>query len=302
MKHKKDTVKIKKKLKIIKSVGLYSITDLVLGAGSNSTVYLAVHQMSGKKYAIKYFTRDEYNLHSQFIEREASILKKLRNLDRVVHLENTFFDKTGSYFMVFELATSELKTFFEENGGMMEEWNIAQLFSEVAKGIKQLHDNRVAHGDIKLENVLIFKKEENGNPTYNVKISDLGYATFVDNESDNFLFSGSPVYAPPEIALGISHNSFKSDIWSLGIMLYVMLFNHFPFDINGSETLEILFRRIQEDEVSFNSIRIVSDECKDLITWMLNKDPRERPTIDQVLNHPWIIRNLFGLELIQSPN
>ncbi len=123
-------------------------------------------------------------------------------------------------FVVMEFAEfGDVFEYVMSNGLMSLEATLS-VFSQVAKAVKYCHEKGLAHCDIKMENVLL----SNGS----VKLADFGFAkTSTVAESDEFC--GTLPYAAPEVVMGMEHDAMKADVWSMGVMLYVMLFGAFPF-------------------------------------------------------------------------
>jgi len=195
----------------------------------------------------------------------------------------------GNFYMVFELASGNLLTMIKESENNFMECDISRIVGKILKGIYVLHDNNVVHGDIKLENILVFNKgKEEEEVDVQLKIGDLGFSYYHDDKKLLSHFSGSPLYAAPEITLSLPYDGRKSDIWSLGVVVYYLTYLKFPFDVEGQENLSLLFNKIQNESIKFNKTFLeVSEDCKDLLTQLLNKNPTERPDIHQIIKHTW---------------
>jgi len=283
------------KVKITKTIGFYSITDKILGQGHRSKVYLGYHEISGKKVAVKYFPRDYVDIWKEAIEKEVTILNKFKKSNEVINLENSFLDNIGNYYLVFEVADCNLEQLFQLVGRRLTEHNVGKMVVQILRGIFALHELSVAHGDMKLENIFVFNsngienEEDLGN--ISLKLGDLGFSTYTDDRNLLSLFRGSPLYVAPEITLQQPYNGLKSDIWSLGVVIYVLIYRRFPFDIDREENIQQLFYKIQQDDVNLDDdTRIVSEECKHLISLMLSKEPSDRINCKLILSHPWIVK------------
>jgi len=161
------------------------------------------------------------------------------------------------------------------------------------------HELGIANRDIKLENLLL----DDALPLPHVKICDFGYSKNEYVDSRPKTVSGTPDYIAPEVLLHDQYDGKKADVWSCGVMLYVMLTGVLPFAKRGDERgnnlvrLQQMFPRIVAAD--FNQPQHVSTECQHLISRLLTADPEMRITTADVLRHPWFLHNLpAGMDLL----
>jgi len=166
------------------------------------------------------------------------------------------------------------------------------LFRQIILGIKHIHSQKIVHRDIKLENILIDLNN-------NIKICDFGIGRIL-NSKNQMLHDkcGTPMYMAPEILLSSKtkgYEGFPVDIWSAGISLYIMLSGTLPFNLKNNESSSIDSSNNNNIELQYSIIKKepkkiekISDEARDLLKGLLNKNPHKRLTIDQILNHPWL--------------
>ena len=171
---------------------------------------------------------------------------------------------------------------------------------QVSQGLKYLHDNKIGHGDIKLENILV--KNRFGKIIY--KIADFGLSVLDRNATKR---DGTLQYSAPEVfqegnpIMSVR----KTDIWSLGVVAYMCVSGQFPFDRNDAEkTMMLVFffsqissknvfplqcfsRQIQAGKISFKELTEISSDMKHLICRMIVVNPKKRFNIYKVLNHTW---------------
>jgi len=283
-------------IKITKTVGFYGITDKVLGHGHRSIVYLGFHEISRKKIAVKFFAKEFVDHYGDIIEREVQILNAYKKSTVVINLENSFMDGTGNYYLIFELADCTLETLVKDVGKKLTEKHVLYMTIQMLKGIYALHEKNISHGDIKLENILVFKSYKKSDDAMNVtlKVGDLGFGSYCDEKTLLNRYSGSPLYAAPEITLFKPYNGLKSDIWSFGILIYFMIYGRFPYDIDEDEDVSSLFSKIQTESFSLeHEDRVISDDFKHLIPLLLCKDPGCRISCKQMINHPWIVSSFY---------
>jgi serine/threonine protein kinase len=292
---------------VIKSVGCYTILNKLLGNSYFSLVYYGVNDASRKPVAIKIIKNN--CLTSSSVENELLLLNKIKNSRRIVKMETNFTD-LYNFYMVFELADFNLLDFFSANVEMFStEKVISKFFRKIASAVKELHEYGIAHRDIKMENILFFSKicKKSGMESFRIKLADLGLSKNCDKNKKFNDYCGSPIYSAPEVNMGISYDGFKYDIWNLGIILYYLKFGCFPFNVFEEEVcddsdeseniikkkiIDKLFYKIQNDELNFDSDKNCSEELKSLIITLLKKNPEDRPIIEEVLSHPWLINNV----------
>lgn len=155
--------------------------------------------------------------------------------------------------------------------------NVARfLFKQLIEALKYMHAQGIVHRDIKLDNILL-------DVDRNIKICDFGVSKLNPKNSIMYEQCGTPAYIAPEILLDEGYSGFGVDIWSSGVLLYVMLSGMMPFK---ADTLEDLKGLIVSGQ--YPTIKDISPEAESLIAGLLTVDPTQRLTEDQILNHPWM--------------
>ena len=255
-----------------------------IGEGMFGKVKLGVHILAKEKVAIKIFDKGKIKNEKEveYIEREISILKKLNHYN-IIKLYNIIQTENFIFLIQEYVPNGELLHFLENSENMnLSEIQICKIYQQIISGIEYLHEIGVAHRDLKLENILLnFKKD--------IKIIDFGLSNKYDKDIEELLTSscGSPCYAAPEMIKGIQYHGIDTDIWSSGIILYLMLCKSFPFnDKNNSK----LYQKILSGK--FNLPNYLSNEAKDLISKILKVNPAERIKINEIKKHPWF--NLYN--------
>lgn len=250
-----------------------------IGEGSFGKVYQAVSVLTGKEVAIKKFDKVEIKteMAKQKIFQEARILTMLDhpNVARLLEV----FENKGNIFCVMEYAREgDILNLMKRKGPLPED--LARIIVvQVAHGLKHCHTKKVLHRDIKLDNVLLCEN-------YIAKICDFGISKVVKKNEIIREDCGTPAYTAPEVVSGTGYSGFQADIWSLGIMLFVMVTGKVPFK-DQTKSLEILHQLIKKGEFSFPNNVNLSENLKDLISKMLIVDPDMRITIDGIIAHPW---------------
>jgi serine/threonine protein kinase len=279
-----------------------------IGSGATCECYLGqkLDGNSSENFAIKIFEKKYYQFYSNEVsflselnENENSNIIKLYEygegilipLDHANNNENT--DEKTVYFQIVEYAINgELKDYVKDSSTRIPEKIAAKLFMKIVKAVKYLHENNIAHCDLKPENILLDKN-------FNPKINDFGFSQKFDGKNGNFLLrkrSRTPRYSSPDVRLAFTkgYNGIKNDIFSLGVLLFVITIGKFPFDsttYSDDKYKFIIKGRYNKFWEFFKDINI-SDEFKDLINNLLNLTPNKRLSIDEILKHPWLIKNL----------
>ena len=157
----------------------------------------------------------------------------------------------------------------------------SKFLSQILEGVEYLHSQGISHRDLKPENLLLEKG------TNNLKIIDFGLSNLYTPGQTLKTACGSPCYAAPEMIAGKYYDGMQVDVWSCGITLYAMICGFLPFeDLNTDK----LYKKILKCEYAFPNF--ISNDAKDLISKILNLDPTERYTIEQIRAHPWFVSNI----------
>ena len=255
-----------------------------LGSGSFGSVYLARNKYTNEKVAMKQIKKSSANLLSDGeITDEIEILKNLDHPDIVRIIES--FNTKNSYILITEYC--EGGELFDQVKNQLSETQIAVIFKQVLSGLAYLHSNNIVHRDLKLENILIHeieKSKQTGEDLFNIKIIDFGTARIFDKTKNPQSIVGSSYYIAPEV-LRQKYNK-ECDLWSVGVILYMFIVGHAPFD--GCDDDEIT-TNIQRGVYRKNDRRWIkaSKEVKDLIQKLLTYRPSQRLSAIQALNHPW---------------
>ena len=265
-----------------------------LGSGSYGTVYLAKNVLKDNLVAIKVIEKVPSNIIDDMeIKNEINILKSLSHPNIVKIYE--FFDTAIDYYIVTEYCKKgEL---FEYINNKYSERQLAVLFYQVFSGLCYLHEKKILHRDLKLENLMISEIEKDintGEEYFWMKIIDFGTAKIFERKKKEKEIIGSSYYIAPEV-LKKNYNE-KCDTWSVGVILYMTLTGIPPFD---GETDDDIIDRIKIGKYSKTNKRFVehSPEVIDLVNSLLEKNIDKRLSAKQALQHQWFKkyggRNLF---------
>ena len=197
--------------------------------------------------------------------------------------------KEQIYFEVIEYAPNgELKDYILGPSTRLPEKISAKIFSKIVKTIQYIHANNIAHCDIKPENILLDKN-------YSPKLSDFGFSqSFKGDEGDYMLykFSGTDIYCAPETrkAYITGFNGVKHDIFSLGVLLFVITIGSFPFDraSYSDEKYRFIVKKNYKRYWEYFNFVDISEEFKDLINKLICVTPAQRLGLNEILEHPWV--------------
>jgi len=261
----------------------YAIGE-VLGQGGFSIVKKAIHKQTQQPWAIKIIKKDEPNLTPQEIENlysEIDIMQKLKH-SNIVALNEVFEDKTTLYLVLELIDGGELFDQIIAKGSYPEN-EAATIIKQVLQAVGYMHTYGVAHRDLKPENLLCC-----GPDKLTIKVSDFGLSK--DFGRGQLKTScGTPDYVAPEVLSGKGHYDHSVDIWSIGVILYVLICGFPPFF--GNDEQEI-FRKIVKCSFSYPAPDWTgkSDEVKQLISAILTTNVNARPTAKDALESPWILK------------
>ncbi|KAH0791369.1 CAMK family protein kinase [Histomonas meleagridis] len=247
-----------------------------LGHGAFSHVCKATNTKNNQQYAIKIFAKPNLTDKGdqERFQREVNTMAYLRH-DNLVALYDFFWDENNFYLVMDYCQGGELFDYIVDHDKLSEPV-AALIFQQIVSAIAYCHSAGVAHRDLKPENILITKFPQ-------IKVSDFGLCGFISEHQMMETFCGSPCYCSPECLCRIQYDGPKSDIWSLGVILYAMVTGEHPWNISNTSTM---LRQILKG--SYTVPPYVSAQCKDLITSMMKVNPQDRITIDAILNHPWL--------------
>ena len=190
-----------------------------------------------------------------------------------------FFEDTENVYILLEMCQNQTLNELLKRRKRLTELEVQCYLVQMISGIKYLHTHRVIHRDLKLGNLFLTDKMEE-------KIGDFGLATKLEFEGDRKrTICGTPNYIAPEIIDGKQGHSYEVDIWSLGVIVYTLLIGKPPFETSDVKTT---YRRIKMNAYSFPDHITISSQSRDLITKILNLDPSKRPTLDEILEHPFL--------------
>ena len=257
--------------------GLYDLEE-TLGEGHYAVVKSARHVFTGERVAVKVIDKTKLDAATKVQMMQEVRLMKLVQHPHVVRLYEVIDTQTKLY-LVLELADGgDMYDYImrHENVGL-DEAAARKYFRQIVQAIHYCHELHVVHRDLKPENVVFFQK------LGLVKLTDFGFSNKFDPGEQLSTSCGSLAYSAPEILLGDAYDAPAVDVWSLGVILYMLVCGAAPFqEANDSETLTM----IMDCKYSFPSH--ISTACKKLVSLMLQRQPHLRASLDDIMKDPWL--------------
>ncbi|XP_026222970.1 serine/threonine-protein kinase SIK3 homolog isoform X4 [Anabas testudineus] len=255
-------------------VGHYEI-ERTIGKGNFAVVKLATHIITKAKVAIKIVDKtqlDDENLKKIF--REVQIMKLLKH-PHIIRLYQVMETERMIYLVTEYASGGEIFDHLVAHGRMAEK-DARKKFKQIVAAVHFCHCRNIVHRDLKAENLLL-------DHNLNIKIADFGFSNIFSRGQLLKTWCGSPPYAAPELFEGKEYDGPKVDIWSLGVVLYVLVCGALPFD--GS-TLHNLRARVLSGK--FRIPFFMSTDCEYLIRHMLVLEPSRRLTMEQICKNKWM--------------
>ncbi|KAE8684407.1 Calcium-dependent protein kinase 4 [Hibiscus syriacus] len=254
-----------------------------LGQGQFGTTYLCTHKVTGVRYACKSIPKRKLVCREDYddVWREIQIMHHLSENSSVVQIKGTYEDAVFVHLVMELCAGGELFDRIVAKGHYSER-EAAKLLKTIVGVVEACHSLGVMHRDLKPENFLF---DSPGDDAV-LKATDFGLSVFYKPGQCFCDVVGSPFYVAPEVLL--KHYGQEADIWSAGVILYILLSGVPPF---WAETDSGIFRQILHGKVDLVSEPwpSISDSAKDLLMKMLERDPKNRISAHEVLCHPWIV-------------
>ncbi|NXL33436.1 NEK3 kinase, partial [Glaucidium brasilianum] len=244
----------------------------VLGEGSFGRALLVHHKISDQKYAMKEIRLPMSSSDVENSRKEAVLLAKMKHPNIVAYKES--FEADGHLYIVMEYCDDGdlMQKIKHQRGKLFPEDTILHWFVQMCLGVKHIHDKRVLHRDIKSKNVFL---TQNGK----VKLGDFGSARLLAHPvSYACTYVGTPYYVPPEIWESMPYNN-KSDIWSLGCILYELCTLRHPFQANSWKHLILKICKGSYNPLPFH----YSYDLHYLIKQMFKRNPKNRPSASTIL-------------------
>ena len=268
-----------------------------IARGGNGIVALVQDTRDGTEYAMKSIPKvlldpnaseKKKQEHLQSIQREVDVLRRLRGCLNVASLEEVYEDDTHVHIVMEYCSGGELC--HRIGAAHYSERTVASFMRAVLRTIAQCHAAKILHRDIKPGNFLLSSEAERAP----LKAVDFGLAVFYDERSlprTDLGLEGTPWFMAPETLRSEVYPA--SDVWSAGVMAHQLLTGRFPFNDRSNTinpSLTKVWKSILSDEVNFSKSHWdgISEEAKDFVKMLLNREPSKRPSAKEALKHPWL--------------
>nr|APD15501.1 CIPK5 [Saccharum hybrid cultivar ROC22] len=264
----------------------------MLGQGTFAKVYHGRNLASSQSVAIKVIDKEKVLRVGMIdqIKREISVMRLVRH-PNVVQLHEVMASKSKIYFAMEYVRGGEL--FTRVARGRPKEDNARRYFNQLIGAVDFCHSRGVYHRDLKPENLLV---DEHGN----LKVSDFGLSALREcQKQDGLLHTtcGTPAYVAPEIINKKGYDGAKADIWSCGVILFVLLAGYLPFhDANLME----MYRRISRGDVKYP--QWFSSDLRRFMSKLLDPNPNTRITIEKLVEHPWFKKGYKPAVMLAQPH
>ena len=245
-----------------------------IGHGAFGKVNLALHILSGKIVSIKSFNKKKNIFSISKIKNEVKIMSKLRQHINIVKLFELFETEEHYCLAMENIVGGNLLNAINKMNKIPE--NLAKIiFKQLIQALQYIHSNGIVHRDIKPDNILLDLDNT-------IKICDFGVSKIIPEGQLIQDSCGTPAFVAPEILLEYPYDPYPTDIWSSGVVLYAMTTGFFPFrGVNETQLHESILSG------DFPRPKDVSNELNDLLSKILNTNPKKRISLKNILLHPW---------------
>ncbi|KAI5097212.1 serine/threonine-protein kinase 17A [Silurus meridionalis] len=275
----------------------YDLVGKELGRGKFAVVKKCVEKATGNVYAAKFLRKRRKGQDCRAdILNEIAMLEAAKSNPYVVELHEVY-ETSSEIILVLECAAGGeiFNQCVADNDEAFTEADVIRLARQILEGISFLHRNNVVHLDLKPQNILLTSAQ----PLGDIRIVDFGLSRRMDEKSEVREILGTPEYVAPEV-LSYEPISTATDMWSIGVLTYVMLTGESPFLGQDKQETYLNISQVNVD-YSEDTFQGISSLAVEFIQSLLHVDPRNRSTADDCLNHPWLNTNPHTLNPTTNP-
>jgi len=261
-------------------LGRYIIEKEDFASGCFGKLSLA-RDSNNREVVIKRLPKDKVSSIEVMKEIEAGKALKHPNISR---FHEHFSNNENDYLVFDRIHGFDLFSTIEKRAFVpFKESDVRKIFKQILKAVRHSHEKEIVHRDLKLENILM-------DSNFKVTVIDFGLCDLVKKGQSSERFCGSIDYVAPEVLCRRTYDGYQADCFSLGVVLYTLLFAEFPFV--AAERMNALKNNLPHPNIIWNESKLqrykISDVSRDLISKMLRPDPKQRMTLDQVKSHIWM--------------
>lgn len=252
-------------------------------AATNYALHECIHLRSKSKFVCRVFGRTGDGNDDEDVMNEVSILQTLSVYDKQIVPLADFFEQTDKFYVVMQYDPQGGDLFDRlEQKGKYEEHETKKVILNLLRGVEQIHNSGIAHRDIKPQNCIL----DDGGDDLKVRLSGFRFAKRVHTPQSLTHRVGTPIYVSPEVLKNIPHDE-RVDLWSIGIVTYILLVGYPPF-MEDSQAL--LFKKIRTGQFCFYDYdwQDISKQAQEFIKNLLSVDPVERWSVTTALKSEWL--------------
>ena len=270
------------------ALGDYIIYRNKIGKGSFSKIYRGVlSNNKSKEIAVKMIKKKNIK-NEQLIQREIKVLQSLKH-ENIIQLLDVIITNNRYHLILNYCKFGDLKNYMYHEHPDMSEYDIQYLMKQLKSGLQYLYENKIIHRDLKPQNILVTCEKI-------IKISDFGFAKIYKDDTMTQTICGSPLYMAPEI-LNYKQYTILADLWSVGVILYEMMFKKTP--VKGANLYELVSnikRYNQNKDKLLTNNKHYSIILQNLVKKLLEKEPKKRITWELFFRNEWFEKNCFVSE------
>jgi len=263
----------------------YTVDEVPVASGLFATVRKCTHRETGVEYAAKYSSRVRGGFDcTTEVLHEIALLSICADSNKIVHLKDVFQNQYEIVLVLEYAPGGDFQSVLDDDMVPFEQ-DVQGFMLQLLEAVSYIHGRNIAHLDIKPQNIVLMSEF----PNCEIKLCDLEVSRVIQEGEEIKEIIGTPDYVAPEI-LAYEPISLAADIWSLGVLAYVLLTGFSPY---GGDTDQETLRNIASATLDFPAelFEGVSEEAKDFIADCLKRKPEQRPTVSECFHHPWIAQH-----------